>query len=40
MGFDPLGGKVPDRADGQIAFERTENGFDFGKQDVLDPKFG
>jgi hypothetical protein len=29
---------VPDRADGQIAFERTKNGFDFAKLDVLGPK--
>ena len=31
VGFDPLGGEVPDRPDGQVAFERTENGFDFCK---------
>ena len=40
VGFDPLGCKMPDRADGQVAFERAENGFDFGKLDVLGPKFG
>ena len=39
-GFDPLGGKVPDRADGQVAFERAKDSFDFGKLDVLGPKFG
>lgn len=40
VGFDPLGGEVPDRADGQVAFERAENGFDFCKLNVLAPEFG
>src|SRR5262245_3175373 len=40
VGFDPLGCKMPDRADSQVAFERAENGFDFGKLNVLDPKSG
>jgi hypothetical protein len=32
--------KVPDRADGQVAFERAEDGFDFCKLNVLAPEFG
>ena len=40
MGFDPLGGEVPDRADGQVALERAEDGFDFCKLNVLAPEFG
>ena len=38
MGFDPLGGEVPDRTDGQVAFECAEDGFDFGELDVLAPE--
>jgi hypothetical protein len=38
VGFDPLGGKMPDWPDGQVAFESTENGFDFGQLNVLGPK--
>ena len=40
VGFDPFGGKVPDRADSQVAFERAEDGFDFSERDVLGPKLG
>ena len=40
MGFDPLGGEVPDRADSQVALERAEDGFDFSKLNVLAPEFG
>jgi hypothetical protein len=40
VGFDPLGGEVPDRPDGKVAFERVEDSFDLGKLDVLAPKFG
>jgi len=35
VGFDPLGGEVPDRPDGQVALERAEDGFDFCKLNVL-----
>ena len=38
MGFDPLGGEVPDWTDGQVAFECAEDGFDFGELDVLAPR--
>ena len=27
VGFDPLGGEAPDRADSQVALERAEDGF-------------
>jgi len=31
VSFDPLWGEVPNGPDGKIAFEGTENGFDFGQ---------
>ena len=34
VGFDQLGGEVPDRPDGQVAFERAKDGFDFCKLNV------
>ena len=40
MGFDSFRGEVPDGPDGQVAFESAEDGFDFGKLDVLAPEFG
>ena len=40
VGFDALRGEVPDRTDGQVAFERAENGFDLGKLDILAPELG
>ena len=35
VGFDPLGSEVPDRTDGQIAFERADDGFHLSELDVL-----
>jgi hypothetical protein len=40
VGFDPLGSEVPDRTDGQIAFECADDGFNLGKLNVLAPEFG
>ncbi len=40
VGFDSFRGEVPDGPDGQVAFESAEDGFDFGKPDVLAPEFG
>src|SRR5258705_10349667 len=38
MSLDTALYAVPDRTDGQFAFEGTEGGFDFGKLHVLTPK--
>ncbi len=38
MSFDAALDAVPDRTDGQFAFEGTEGGFDFGKLHVLTPE--
>jgi hypothetical protein len=38
MGLDAALDAVPDRTDGQFAFERSEGGFHFGKLHVLAPK--
>ena len=40
VGFDPLGGEVPDRTDGHIGFERADDSFNLGELDVLAPEFG
>ena len=37
MGLDAALDVVPDRRDGQLAFEGTKGGFHFGKLDVLTP---
>ena len=38
MGLDAALDAVPDRADGQFAFEGSKGGFHFGKLDVLTPE--
>ncbi len=38
MGLDAALDTVPDRTDGQFAFEGSEGGFHFGKLHVLTPK--
>ena len=40
MALEPLGAKVPDRANGQVAFKGAENSFGFGQLHILSPKLG